>query len=242
MGVDSQAISGCSSGRPNWVNEGERVACADRQGTGLVGVVSGLAKSLMLLSGPVALVGFVLGKEKISAFASIAFEKLSEATAHVVGTVASNFTSFSLGVLGASALNVIDGYRGYRASSKSLAEVNEKLKTFAEGSAEHQAFSKLKQLHQSKRTRSLLQGFIGMAAATVGGLALAGVLTNPYALLAVGAVAGAAFFGAQLNKWVNNQKVRRVENGMAALDDVQRGDSACTVVAKASNEAEGPQG
>lgn len=213
MGLDSQAISNvpCQQSGPAGGVVSEPCASPEKKGKGWCGAVSSMAKGLIMLSGPAALVGFVLGKEKIAAIASVVFEKLSLANSHVVGTIVSNFSAFSTGVLGAGLFNLLDGYRGLKASSKSLNEVNEKLKTLTEGSDEHQAFSKLKQLHQGKRNRSVLQSLIGVAATVVGGVALAGVLANPYALLAVGVIAGTVLVGAQVHKWLNNGKIRQIE-------------------------------
>ncbi len=221
MGTDSQIIPSGQNVQAATIDQRESAASSEKTGKGLGGKVAMLAKSLMMLSGPAALVGFVLGKEKISAIASVVFEKLSTASSHVAGTIVSNFSAFSFGVLGAGLLNVIDGYGGYKASSRSLTEVNEKLKTFSEDSGKHEAYAKLKQLHQSKRTRSLLQGFVGIAAATVGGLALAGVIANPYALLAVGTIAGTVLVFSQVHKWVNERHVQKIDKELKPQDTNQ---------------------
>ncbi len=230
MSLDSIAIS---SGPNNPSNQSGSIdnavaasaASHEKKGKGLCGAVSSAAKSLLLLSGPAALVGFVVGKEKIAAVASVVFEKLSIAHSHVIGTVLANFSAFSWGVLGAGLLNMWDGHKGFKASSKCLTEVNEKLKTLTEGSDEHQAFSKLKRLHQNNRTRSVFQGLVGVSATVVGGLALAGVLANPYALLAVGAIAGAALVGAQVHKWLQARKVKVIEESLSSLKEHQTAET-----------------
>lgn len=169
--------------------------------------VATVAKAMFECAGASALVAIAATNPTITSAMVVAFEKVSSAFGHAGSYISANSTAFAGGVIGAGVLNVIDGFGGMSQGAlgiKSLVESESKLPENAQGS---QAFSKLKALYAGTQRRGALQTALGVVATTVGAVCLAGLITSPHALLAVGAVAALAYVGFRIQKHIVNHKI-----------------------------------
>lgn len=165
-----------------------------------------LAEALIKGGCVAALAGLVAVNPTITGALSSVFSKVPAALSEAGFFIASNAAQFAMGSAIGGAINVTDGiFSMVRGSTQSdaLSKTNNTLRDSAQDSV---AFNKLKSLYRSTQRRGALQAAIGAAAIVVGGLALAGIVSNPIGLGVAAAVTAAVMLGVQIHKLhVNRQ-------------------------------------
>lgn len=193
----------------------QQVQC--HQHTSFARKVGEIAKFTFLAAGSASLVGLAVVNPAISKALGVAFSKVASTWDLLGCEVAGNLTACAGGTIAAGALNVLDGALSLVKASGSKANLEMADKELPKQVQRSQAFSNLKKLYSSTQRRGALQTALGIAAITVGSLALVGVLANPYVLLGVGVAATCVLLGAQLHKFVVSRQIKEAQREYAEL-------------------------
>jgi hypothetical protein len=207
--VDSAvAVSGVMPPRVSESDGGQSKSVTQTKKSGLRTTVTNIANAIIKGGCVAALAGLVAVNPTITGALSSAFSKVPAALSEAGSFIASHAAQFAAGSVIGGALNVTDGIismlRG-SAESSALSKTEDSLAETAKNSA---AFNKLKSLYRSTQRRGAIQAAIGVAAVVVGGLALAGVVSNPIGLGVAAGVTAAVMLGVQIHKFRVNQQAK----------------------------------
>ena len=208
------------------VRELHQAVVPDQQRTGTINPSSNICKKNAKLAACLAATAGIssLVTKAISNPAAVAaaFSTVASATAVVAGAV-----------------NVIDGVRTVAVTamkSRKLSVVNASAKRMqGANQARTDSFNKLKKMYASAQARGGLQTAIGLTAVALGGLALLGLISNPYVLAAVGGTAALLFLGMQVHKFIQSRQIKAELKKFEAT--IQKNESGTASVAgSASNQ------
>lgn len=180
-----------------------------RSGSGFCEKVVNISKFMFQATGATALVAIAATNPTITSALSSVFSKVAAAFDQGGAFVSANIASFAFGSVAAGAFNVVDGITAIAVNSsrsRALTKLNDSQLAGTQERAK--AFSNLKKMYAAAQRRGSVQVAIGAAAAAVGVLALAGVISNPFGLAAAGGVASLVLAGVQLHKFVQNRRIK----------------------------------
>jgi hypothetical protein len=181
------------------------------EGSGFRNKALTLGKLLVLGGGVTTLMSLAAVNPTMSAGIATAVAKVASGFSSAGAFIGANLVAFSTSAVLGGAVNIADGLLSVFSAAKKSAKYNEANRSLPADQQRSEEFSKLKNLYASVQRRGALQASLGVVAATVGVLALAGVVSNPIGISVAVGLAGTVFLAAQINKLYMNHSIRKEE-------------------------------